>query len=573
MTGAVHAGSLRGPRPGPGSVQRAATRPTGTLGVVLVRLLGPVEVVDDEGGCHLFAAAKERSLVAALALAAGSVVSTDSLIWSLWGEEPPSAARKTLQTYIWNLRQVLGPDTVVTDPVGYRLRVDPKAVDIHCFRELVRTGDEALRRGDVEQAGAVLRQALAMWRDEPFTGVAQHTGLAAEAVRLQQERLAAVEARIAADLAAGLHGELVGELELLVQQHPFRERLWAHLMVALYRSGRQADALATYQRVRRLLADELGLEPGGELRRVEGAILRQHEETSSRVEPDIGIPRSPVRYARTSDEINVAYQVAGRGPLTILSIPGYIHHLDIWWNAPTDALVRTLTSLGRLIVFDKRGIGLSDRPERLDVESWTRDALGVIDTVGAEKVVLFGVSGGSLTALQLAARYPERVAALVIFGGYARHLAAPDYEIGHDRAVIESYARNLEERWGTGVALSSAAPSLAQDPSVRAYWARYQRLSASPAAAIRFFWATVEADVRPLLAEIRVPTLIVHAERDNLVPIEQARYMAERIPHAEFVALDSDVHLICVSDALSELGDHMRHFLERVAMPAAAGAR
>jgi pimeloyl-ACP methyl ester carboxylesterase len=271
-----------------------------------------------------------------------------------------------------------------------------------------------------------------------------------------------------------------------------------------------------------------------------------------------------VRYALAADGIEVAYQSAGTGPIEILAVPGYIHHLDIWWNAPTDRLVRELTRMGRLTVFDKRGIGLSDRPETIDVDAWTLDALGVLDGIGAERAVVLGVSAGSVTALRLAAFHPERVSALVLFAGYARHLAAADYPIGHDPAVVDAYAQNLEAKWGTGVALSSAAPSLAHDPNVRAYWARYQRLSASPSAAIRFLRASAEADVRHLLPKVDVPTLVAHAERDMLVPLSQGQYVADRIAGAEFVSLDSDIHLICVSDVLDQLADVMTAFLQRV---------
>ncbi len=534
-----------------------------------VRLLGPIEIDTDEGQPVTLSAAKERSLVAALALAGGSTVATDSLISALWGDEPPSAARKTLQTYVWNLRQALGADFVVTDPVGYRLEVGRHDVDVHRFRALSRQGDAALRRGSVDHARDALSAAVALWRGPALAGVAPHTGLAADATRLEQEYLATLEARIAADLAGGFHDGLVGELESLVREHPFRERLWGHLMVALYRSGRQADALAAYQRARRLLRDELGLEPGGELRRIEAAVLHQQLDLGTSADGGPGernatIRPTPVQYARAADGVTVAFQSAGTGPLDILAIPGYIHHLDIWWNAPTDQLVRVLAGIGRLTVFDKRGMGLSDRPEAIDVDAWTLDALGVLDAVGAEKAVLLGVSAGALTALQLAARYPERVSALVLFNGYARHLVADDYPMGHDPSVIDAYARNLEAKWGTGVALSSAAPSLAQDPQVRAYWARYQRLSASPSAAIRFLWATTLADVRHVLPEIHVPTLVVHAGGDMLVPVAQGEYVARRISGAEFLRLESDIHLICVSDVLDRLAGAMRTFVERV---------
>ena len=553
-------------------VQRTRSGHEGYLRVVHVRLLGPIEVDADDGGRVVFSAAKERSLVAAFALAGGETVSTDSLIWSLWGEEPPSAARKTLQTYVWNLRRALGAECVVTEPIGYRLRLSREDVDVHRFRSLVQQGDTALREHDVDHARAMLGSALKLWRGQPLAGVGAHTGLSAEATRLEQEHLAALEARIAADLAGGCHHELVGELEFLVREHPFRERLWGHLMVALYRSGRQADALAAYQRVRELLRDELGLEPGGDLQRIEAAVLRQElgspaPGVNGVGRPDDAIRPSPVRYARAADGVSVAYQSAGWGPIEILAIPGYIHHLDIWWNAPTDRLVRALTGIGRLTMFDKRGMGLSDRPDTVDVGAWTLDALAVLDAIGADRAVVLGVSGGSLTAVQLAAQHRERVSALVLFNGSARQVVDDDYPIGHDLTVVDAYAQHVEAGWGTGVALDSAAPSLSDDPHVRAYWARYQRLSASPSAATRFLWATANADVRDLLPAIDVPTLVTHAERDVLVPLAQGRYIADRIDGAEFVVLDSDIHLICVSDVLDELADAMTMFLERVATP------
>jgi DNA-binding SARP family transcriptional activator/pimeloyl-ACP methyl ester carboxylesterase len=538
-----------------------------------VRLLGPIVVDTDDGESVAFSAAKERSFVAALALAGGRTVSTDSLISSLWGEDPPAAARKTLQTYVWNVRRALGADRVMTEPEGYRLVVAREEVDVHRFRTFVRDGDEALRQGRVDRARRMLGAAMELWSGEPLTGVGSHTGLAAEATRLEQERLAALEARIAADLVGGCHHELVGELESLVREHPFRERLWGHLMVALYRSGRQADALAAYQRVRELLRDELGLEPGGELRRIEAGVLAHDVDPPAPAADDAVASQhafrpTPVRYASAADGVTVAYQSAGTGPLEILAIPGYIHHLDTWWNAPTNRLVRELSGMGRFTMFDKRGMGLSDRPDIVDVDAWTLDALGVLDAIGSERAVLLGVSCGALTALQLAALHPERVSALVLFGGFARQLVGDDYPIGYDLDVVESYAKWVESEWGTGVALDVVAPSLAKDPNVLAYWARYQALSASPTAATRFLWASVLADVRHLLPMIAVPTLVAHAERDVLVPVAQGKYVADQIPGAEFLPLDSDVHLICVSDVLPEFAGAMTDFLERVLSPA-----
>ncbi len=554
----------------------------GSLALVRVSLLGPFQVDGSPAGA-VVAAAKERSLLAALALSPGGVVSVESLIAALWGEDPPSAARKTLQTYVWNLRQSLGADVIATEPGGYVLCIAAGDVDVGRFRVLVRDGEAAMAAGDPAKATAVLDEAVALWRGEPFSGVAAHTGLAGEATRLTEEYLSALETLFSANLAAGRHSELVGELEALVCEHPFRERLWGYLMVALYRCGRQADALATYQRARELLVEELGLEPGGELRRIEESILRQDESLAAPDRLDIpvsayaGTPgtilRSPVRYARSSDGVGIAYQVAGDGPIDILAIPGFVTHLDIWWNAPTDGLVRRLTSIGRLISFDKRGMGLSDRPDSVDAMKWVDDTIAVLDTVGAKDVVVLGISAGTPTAIRLASLYPERVRALVVFGGGARTIAGPGYEIGYDRETLERFAANLERGWGSGVAISSYAPSLAKEPHVRDYWARYQQLSASPAAAVRYFWAAVESDVTDLLPTISAPTLVLHPERDIVAPVEWGRFVADRIPGAEFVALDSDVDLICVSDVIDELGDHTQRFIERVVLPGGPTAR
>jgi pimeloyl-ACP methyl ester carboxylesterase len=344
-------------------------------------------------------------------------------------------------------------------------------------------------------------------------------------------------------------------------------------MVALYRCGRQADALATYQRARARLVDELGLEPGGELRRIEEAILVQDRSLAApsrgpRAAAAAGTPtsilRSPVRYTRSSSGVSIAYQVAGDGPIDILAVPGFVSHLDIWWNAPTDGLVRRLTSVGRLISFDKRGMGLSDRPESIARTDWTEDAVAVLDAVGARDVVVLGISAGTPTAIRLAALHADRVRALVVFAGGARSLHGTDYPIGLERASVERFAENLERGWGSGVAISTFAPSLANDAHVRGYWARYQQLAASPSAAMRSFWSAVEDDVVDLLPSIEAPTLVLHPERDRIAPIAWGRFLAERIPNAEFVALDSDVDLICVSDVITEMAAEIAAFVGRV---------
>ena len=534
-----------------------------------MNLLGPVRVDRAEGGEVLLGAAKERSLLAALALRPGSVMAVDVLIDAIWGETAPPSARKTLQTYVSNLRRALGPDAVATHPCGYSLRLRPEDTDVGCFRALVREGEQALRAGRAGPAREALAAAVALGRGQPLQGVGRHTGLAAEAVRLEEEFLTALETRVEADLAAGSGAELVGELENLVRDHPFRERLWSHLLVALYRSGRQADALAAYQRARRLLRDELGLEPGGELQRLERAILGQDPSLlSPAAEPATAaqtteVRRSPVRYAVTPDGTHVAYQIVGNGPLDVLAIPGFVSHLDMWWDSPTDHLVRKLASFSRLILFDKRGMGLSDRPGNVDVEHWVEDSAAVLDAVGSQRAVLLGISAGVPTAILFAAMYPQQVSSLILYGGFARLIAGDGNDLGLDAAAVDRFARHMEANWGTGVAISTLAPSRARDPAAREYWARLQTRSASPAAAAKFVRALADIDVRHALTTISSPTLILHANRDQNVPIGAARAMRDQIKGAELVELDSDIHLIWLSDVIDEATRHIEDFISR----------
>jgi DNA-binding SARP family transcriptional activator/pimeloyl-ACP methyl ester carboxylesterase len=535
---------------------------------VRISVLGPLSV-DGEAGEVVLRAAKERSLLAALALSPGQVVGSDSLIAALWGDTPPASARKTLQTYVSNVRRSLGPEVVGTAASGYVLHATAEDVDVGRFRALVQRGEEALRSGSVQQACEDLGEAVALWRGEPFAGVGAGTGLAAVAVRLEEEYLSALEARLAAELAAGRHRELVGELQVLVREHPFRERLWGHLMVALYRSGRQADALAVYQQARVRLRDELGLEPGGELRRLEQAVLDQDPSLdgpgSERASPDAGqqIRPSPVRYAVTRDGVHVAYQIVGDGPIDVLAVPGFVSHLDMWWDAPTDRLVRRLAAFSRLILFDKRGMGLSDRPASVDVEHWVADAVAVLDAAGSERAVILGISAGSPTAALLAASHPERARALIMYGGYARWLADDDYPHGAEPSMVEARIRDMEANWGTGVRVETLAGSRAADPVARQYWARCQTISASPSAAAAFLRGLAAIDIRNVLPTITAPTLILHATRDESIPVEAARHSRDLIPGATLVELDSDIHLIWLSDVIDEITREIEAFITR----------
>jgi DNA-binding SARP family transcriptional activator len=233
------------------------------------RILGPLEVVDDAGAPVALGGARVRAVLAVLLLRAGDVVSTDFLIEALWGNDIPRTATGSLQNSISALRKALGPGLVRTRAPGYVLEVDGSRFDLHRFERLVR--DAAGRRP--EERALLLREALDLWRGEPLAEFAFEP-FAPEVRRLEELRLAAEEQWLDAELDCGRHAELVPQLEALVRRHPLSERLCGQLMLALARSGRQADALAAYQDARRVLAEELGLDPGAPLQRVQAAIIQ-----------------------------------------------------------------------------------------------------------------------------------------------------------------------------------------------------------------------------------------------------------------------------------------------------------
>ena len=238
------------------------------------RILGSLEVVEGDRPLAL-GSPKQRALLAVLLLHRGEPVSSDRLIDALWGEQAPASAIKIVQGYVSNLRKVLGDGLLVTQGRGYLLRAEPGQADLDRFESLVATGRRALQDGDAAGAAALLREGLALWRGPPLADFEYESFAQSEIAKLEESRLAAVEERIDAELALGEHARLVAELEALVHEHALRERFIGQLMLALYRSGRQADALESYRVARGRLVEELGLEPGRELQELERAILAQ----------------------------------------------------------------------------------------------------------------------------------------------------------------------------------------------------------------------------------------------------------------------------------------------------------
>jgi DNA-binding SARP family transcriptional activator len=254
------------------------------------RILGPLEVIGDDGTSVAVGGSRERGVLALLLLSTNRVVPSERLAADLWGDHPPEGAAHALRVHMSRLRRALreagAEEVLVTQSPGYVARVPPGALDAARFEDLLGRGREAATGGDHRAAAELLREALALWRGPPLADLPEAPVARAEAVRLEEARLVALEERIDADLACGRQAELVGELEGLTQVHPLREHLWYLRMLALYRAGRQAEALAAYQDLRHLLDDELGIAPSEALNRLQTAILRQDPELAlPRVEP------------------------------------------------------------------------------------------------------------------------------------------------------------------------------------------------------------------------------------------------------------------------------------------------
>jgi pimeloyl-ACP methyl ester carboxylesterase len=250
------------------------------------------------------------------------------------------------------------------------------------------------------------------------------------------------------------------------------------------------------------------------------------------------------RYAYSGD-VSIAYQVLGEGPIDLLIVPGFISHLEQAWEDPSYArFTRNLASFSRLIQFDKRGTGLSDRLTAIPtLEERADDVRTVMDAAGSKRAALFGISEGGPMSIAFAATYPERVSELILYGSIAKGAWAPDYPWGTKLTPeAEDWLEGWRREWGGPYNINVWAPSAAHDPRFRQWWAKYLRLGASPSAVINLFKMNTQIDVRSILPAVRVPTLVLHRSGDRAVDVAEGRYLAEHIPGAKFIELSGEDH-------------------------------
>jgi DNA-binding SARP family transcriptional activator/pimeloyl-ACP methyl ester carboxylesterase len=521
------------------------------------KLLGPLEAREGPTPVRL-AGRKQRALLARLLLDVNRTVATERLIDDLWGEEVPETAPKMVQIYVSQLRKLLPDGTLATRPPGYAIELDPQSIDVMRFQQLRAEGEAAHAAGHTELAAQRLGEALALWRGDPLAEFSEPFART-EAARLEELYLACLEARIDADLDRGRHAALAGELEALVGRYPLREGFRAQQLLALYRAGRQSDALAAYQAVRALLVTQVGLEPSARLKALERRILRQDADLELPAPPQRPAGTAPdVRYV-TSGDVSIAYQVVGSGATDLVLVQGWVCSFQPGWERREIAsFYEGVAALGRLVLFDKRGTGLSDRVSGIAaLEERMDDVRAVLGAVGSKRAVLLGISEGGPMVTLFAATYPERTAGIVLMGSFARRLWAPDYPIGLRREDAWWNGASPEE-WGLPMArrfVDERAPSVAGDEETYRWYASYLVRGASPGAAVQLARMNAEIDVRHVLPSIHVPTLVLYRRGEYLRA--PARYMGERIPGARVVALPGSDHLPwegAQDDVLREIG-------------------
>jgi pimeloyl-ACP methyl ester carboxylesterase/DNA-binding SARP family transcriptional activator len=522
-----------------------------TCGVVEVRLFGPIEVRVDSDclGPRDFGGVKPKQLFEALLVQRGRPLAKDQLAEMIWGEALPRKVAATIESYVSLLRSRLGAARVlvVTEAGGYRAELCGVQIDLDTFDSLVRAAaiaPPAERRQRLEAAVAIA--AGAVLEDEPFAEWAMGLRRMYAERRLRamcdlaETCLALEEPQAAVDLA-----------ERALVLDPLLERAHRVAIIGQYAIGEEGRALRAYERCRVMLLEELGATPAPATVATHVAILR-HEDARTLIAdpagPGADVPVAPpgltgTRYARNG-EVGLAYQTLGNGSPDLLFVPGFVSHVEAAWEEPTYAgFMRRLGTGRRLIIFDKRGTGLSDA-----VVEWptfrerVEDMFAVMDAAGSERAVLFGVSEGGAMCALAAARHPERVAGLMLHAVFARILRAPDYPRGWTLERLDDFLDSFEEAWTTGAGLEIINPSLAGNHRYLRWYARYLRLGASPGMARRLMRMNAEIDLTEVLPTISVPTLVLHRKDERWVEVEHGRYVAERIPGARLVLLPGVDH-------------------------------
>jgi DNA-binding SARP family transcriptional activator len=473
---------------------------------------------------------KTREVLALLALAAPRPITAAGLADRLWDEPPPSAI-KTVQAHVSRSRTALATAGGARLESGYRIIAGPAELDVLAVEDLRRRARIAGLAGHDRDAAGWLAEARRRWRGEPELPATRAGD--AERARLAEEHLLLVEDHLAAEVAAGRPAAALPELQAMTATHPLRERLWGLAITALYRCGRQADAVAAYQAARRHLRDEVGMEPGPQLRALADGVLRHTLPVTA---PPAPRPRELAfdgPHYVDADGRHVAWGVYGTGPLDVLLLNPTFLPVDAYLEeAHLAGAVGGLATGRRVLAFDRSGLGLSD-PVAPSVGRWVADAVAVLDAAGADRVHVFANADTGMIALQLAAEHPERVASVTVVNPYARATAGDGYPHG-ERGPVEDVLRGIRTPGARPPVdvLSWIAPAVADDARFRTWWDAAGRRAASPGTAGLVHRAIVDGDVRALTARVTAPVLLLSRVDCPSHDPGHGRWLAAHLPRA-----------------------------------------
>jgi len=473
-------------------------------------------------------------------------VSRDVIATLLWPESPAETARARLRRLLHRIELAVGRHVLDADRTS--LRWSP-AADLSVDSQLFET---ACAQGRFEEACSLYRgEFLAGFALPDCREFEDWVFFRREALR--GRLMHALERLVQDKNAAGEHFAAAAHAQRLVELDPLSEVYGRHLIRSFLLAGDRRSAERNYAALTQRLRDELDVDPEAETQ----ALLEAATPPSAQAIPS-------TRYAEGAS-VHLAYQTFGSGEVDILILPGFVSHVERVWDLPASrAFLNSIRRLGRLIIFDRRGVGLSDRVGSAPSVDDTAEDIGtVLRAARTRRVVLFGASEGGPACVKFAVDAPKLVAGLVLFGSLAKGSWAPDYPHALRAEQYDAWRQHLVGAWGGDAGIETFGPSLARDPQARAWWAGLLRAASSPGGIWAVLKALRDADVRDLLPRVAVPTLVLHRRNDRAVRLAAGRALAERIAGAQFVELDGDDHWFFAGDQQPIL-DAVSRFVSRL---------
>ena len=486
--------------------------------------------------------------------------SRDTLATMFWAESDQKTARANLRRTLYRLHQATGVEILAA--TSETIELNPAIdlwVDVLSYQALVETA--YIDKFQKFQEAAQLYTHDFMQGFSLLDSVEYDEWQFFQREELRQSLFAVLNFLLDTRIKEQAWSTAVPHVRRLLALDPLNEDMHRTLMRLYVWTDQKAAALRQYQICERLLAEELDAMPASETQALYAAIR------TGELNKPLSYQRPPIQYVQ-NDHVHIAYQVLGNGPVDILFVGGFVSHLEHFWEEPR--LVHFFLRLAenaRVILFDKRSMGLSDRlghsPTLDDTQA---DMCAVLDAVGSEKAVLFGVSEGGPTCLLFTANHAERVHALVLYATLAKGSRSEDYPWAPPERLYQSWIRTLVERWGEPSGLEVFTPAHAHDPFLRDWWAKLLRLSSSPGAVQDIVNVLRDLDVRHILPTLTAPTLIMHSVDDRAIHIENARYLAKYIPHATFIEFSGMDHFWWLDNG-DKIVTEIENYLANLALP------